>query len=848
MDPKILKKFSEMSRKIITFAQKIAQNSKSAINSEHILLSLASIPNTFAYEILSDHTINVDRIKLTLDLKGPESKLSAGISLNARKILELSLKTAVDFKNTFVNPEHILYAIVISPECSAYQIINRIGINPKTIQGLLDSIFNDIHHLKNTNIEKRIQDDFNKILEISFAPLFELKHARVGTLEPPNHRNRENYSGILEKFAINLVDLAKKNQLDPVAERDIEANRTMQILGRRTKNNPILVGDPGVGKTAIVELIAQKIASGKAPIALANKIIWQLDLSAIVAGTTFRGQFEERINAIIKEVVASKNMILFIDEFHTVVGAGNAEGSMDASNILKPALAKGRIRLIGATTENEYREYIERDPAFARRMQRVYIDEPDIEKTINILNILKKRYEEYHNVSISNEVIKFAVITSQKFITDRFFPDKAIDVIDEAASSKNISALPNPRINILHQLEKKLNSLIKQKELAIKDQNFDEAAKYRTLELATLSELNNKKISQKSLNLSKRKITENDVAKVISLWTNIPMENILAADSKDLLTISNRLKSRVYGQNEIIDQIVKIIKRAKSGINRTNKPLGSCLFLGGSGTGKTYLAQKLAEELLGDENDLIRIDMSEFMEKHNISRLIGAPPGYIGYEDRGELTEAIRTKPHSIVLFDEIEKAHPDVANILLQILDNGVLTDATGKKVNFNQTIIIVTSNVGSEKLGNISQTKLGFRDQNTQKINVHNKKSEIIEEMKTILKPELLNRFDMIGFFNPLNDDAKKQIIRLWFENLNLRLPEGKIIRIKESEIKKIANYGYKSSEGARSIIRFLTDIIENEVIDCLVSNKTNDKINININKQSISLELKNVYRQTE
>lgn len=804
-----------MSRRILTFAQKIAQDMKSSINSEHILLALATTPNTFAYEILRDQMVSVDQIRLTLSLRGSESKLSAGISAKAKKILELAVKAAIDFKQTQVNPEHFLYAIVAYPESWAYQTLVHLEVNPKKIREALEKILTDLNKIKNES---------QQILEASLLPLVgafpkapHLLKTKTGALHPP--------ASVLEIFAVNLTREAEENKLDPVVEREEETDRVMQILCRRTKNNPVLVGDPGVGKTAIVESLAQKITSQTVPEILKRKQIWRLDMALLVAGTTFRGQFEERIKAVIEEVIQSPNIILFIDEIHTLVGAGNVEGALDASNIFKPSLAKGQLRLIGATTDDEYRQYIESDPALARRMQKVYIEQPSEAQTIKILNSLKEKYGDYHHITITQEAIEAAVSLSQNYISDRFLPDKAIDLIDEACASVQLKAKPLKEDPKIEKLQRQLEIILETKEKAIQQQDFDLAAQIRSKELETIRQIFLKKHQKKAYSVGK--IIALDIAKIVSAWTNIPLENLILSGDQVYKNIDQRLKKQVFGQDEAIGVIASAIKRAKTGIANLQKPLGSFLFLGPTGVGKTYLARVLAEELFGSENALIRLDMSEFTEKHTVSRLIGAPPGYIGYENAGELTEAVRTKPHAIILLDEIEKAHPEVSNILLQILDNGFLTDASGRKANFRQTVIIATSNLGSEKLADISA--IGFRKN-------QNKIADYQQSLKEHFRPELLGRFNKILFFNPLNKETIKKIIEKWLAELNQRLPKSLKISLPATAIEKLIAHGYDPLSGARSLEKIWIDEIENALADFILADKKDQKnLTVKINPQT-------------
>jgi ATP-dependent Clp protease ATP-binding subunit ClpC len=641
----------------------------------------------------------------------------------------------------------------------------------------------------------------------------------------------------LEYFATNLTQEAINNKLDPVIGRDQEIQRLIQILARRTKNNPVLIGDPGVGKTAIVEGLAQRIKNQKVPPILKNRQIYQLDLGLVIAGTTYRGQFEDRLKKIMAEVKRNPNIILFIDEIHTIVGAGSAEGSLDAANILKPALSKGEIRIIGATTNDEYRKHIEKDQALERRLQKIVISEASIEETIAILRGLKKTYEQFHEVIIDNSAIEAAATYSQRFIADRHLPDKAIDLIDEASSAVHLKRviLPEPKLDKWY---KELQLVIAKKEAALKKQNYDQASILRAQEIKLLS---NQPAPTKQPKRAREVVGEKDIAAVVTASTGIPIGNILAEERLKLVNLNKILESQVIGQNEAVKSIASAIRRSKAGISNPNRPLGSFLFLGPTGVGKTYLTQVLAKTIYGKADALIKIDMSEFMERHNASRLVGAPPGYVGYEEGGKLTEMVRRNPFSVVLLDEIEKAHPEVFSLLLQILEDGHLTDSTGRIVSFKHTIIILTSNIGSERLTN--QASIGFKDSSKQsQTDYQALKDDILTELYDYFRPELLNRLDQIVVFNPLNQATINKIIDKELEQLLARLKaDGYRLVINKEAKNFLAQKGFDPKFGVRPLRRAITQYLEDPLADLLLTQEITRPTTINVTSGPDHLVLK-------
>jgi len=815
-DPKdIFKKFSQNARKILISSQKIAQNMDSALSSEHILLALAVTPNTLANGILKEHMISMDQIRLVISLHKLQGKDSTGISSEAKEIIEKSAKVASDFGHSQIDSEHLLLAIVSCKNSKAFEIINRIGIDPRILSDQIENFFEDLKDLEKPALPNRIQgqnpsDNLNDEFSLpNEPPIMDI---------PPSMQVKT-----LENFTTDLTSSAEEGKIDPVVGRDKEIQRVIQILCRRTKNNPVLTGEPGVGKTAIVEGLAKRIIEGRVPSQLAGRRLIMLDLALLISGTMYRGQFEERIKKVLDELIKRGNTILFIDEMHTIVGAGSAEGSLDLANILKPSLSRGKLRIIGATTQEEYRKFIEKDPALERRLQKVTVDEPTPQEAINILMGIKEKYEDHHGVKITDEAVKSAVELSERFIFDRFLPDKAIDLIDEAASAWQIKN-DSKGFSKIKNIERQLSEIKKSKEKEVQSENFEKAANLRNLEIRLKEELDVSNINQKAADKT-NKIDREDIARVLSLWTNIPTETLKTEEKEKYLNIGDALKKSIIGQDEAISKIASAIKRSKTGISDPNRPIGSFVFLGPTGVGKTELARVLAQELFGSREAIIKIDMSEFMERHTVSRLVGAPPGYVGFEDAGRLTEQIRQKPYSIVLFDEIEKAHPEIFNILLQILEDGELTDAKGKRVNFRNTILIMTSNIGLQKLN--EQALIGFSAFGRKKKNVLDEydhmKNDIIKELKDHFRPELLNRIDKIIVFRPLSKKNIEMISKLRLAQLSNRLINEKIeLSYDKSVIKLIARKGFDPKFGARPIRRAISDLIEDPLSEEILSGK--------------------------
>lgn len=702
----IFERFSETSRRVLKTSHNIAKSMDSGLESPHVLLALSVTPGSLAYDILREHMVSVDQIRLVLQLDELQSKTAKEtMSDELKKAIQIAAIKAADFNHFTIESEHLLLALVTDKNCIAYRVIERVGVNPAVIRTQIETLFDELSYIDGLVPVSGEETDPNP--EPSAAGDESIQEKIQRSLTTTKTATKQSATPALDYFTTDLTAQAKKGELDPVIGREREIHRAMQILCRRTKCNPILTGEAGVGKTAIVEGLAERIISGHVPNPLRNKRIASLDLALLIAGTTYRGQFEDRVKKVIDELIKVGNTILFIDELHTLVGAGSAEGSLDMANILKPALAKGKLQLVGATTNEEYRKHIEKDPALERRLQRISVAEPSKEQAIEILDGIRPRYESFHNATITKEAMEGAVHLSARYITDRFLPDKAIDLLDEAAAHLHLKSISDPTQKEIARLDQKRNELKRRIETLLTKEQFEQVGKLHAQELKIKDQI--AALHQNvNANPEARTITYQDIARIVSDWTGIPLLELVKEERVRLLSLESHLKSHVVGQDEAISMIGRSIRRSRTGVSDPNRPLGTFLFLGPTGVGKTELARALAEYVFGRKDALIKVDMSEFMERHNVSRLVGAPPGYVGYEESGKLTEAIRKQPYSVVLFDEIEKAHPEIFNILLQVMDEGTLTDAKGRKVNFCNTIIILTSNIGMAQL--TQQAAIGF------------------------------------------------------------------------------------------------------------------------------------------
>ncbi len=828
-----LDKFTPNAKSALSHAQDIAQDSFTNIGSEQILLGILLVKQSLANDMLSSLNISAEKVQLVLDLIQEEispSKIDqtqATLTKQAKTIIEESFITASKFKHRFVGTEHLLYAMLGHESSQACLVLKNLGVNIKKLKKQIQFLFEQSQKAP-VELDENYDQGFEQPPGVFTEPM------------PPQNAKS---SSMLAQFAIDITKMADKNGLDPVIGRSEEIERLTQILNRRTKNNPVLIGEAGVGKTAIVEGLAQKIIKEEVPDMLIGKRIFSLDLPLLIAGTKYRGEFEDRLKKVIAEVIKNKDAILFIDELHMMVGAGSAEGAMDAANILKPALARGELQIIGATTTEEYRKFIEKDSALERRLQSIMVEESTIDHSIAILKGLKSAQEEHHNVTITDEAVVSAVKFAKRYINDRQLPDSAIDLLDEAASAASIKQSFSDRTGI-KEVEKKLDKVLFAKDKAVANQDYEKAASYRDREQKLKNEI--AKIHKKNRELNKSKKSEigpDDIARVVGKWTSIPVSKLVTSQKDKYLNLEKQLSTHIISQEEAIKAIASTIKRSRTGISNPDRPLGSFMFMGPTGVGKTELAKVLAREVYESEDSLIKIDMSEFMERHNTSQLVGAPAGYIGYDDGGKLTEQVRRKPYSIILFDEIEKAHPDVYNILLQILEDGQLTDSKGKKVNFKNTIIIMTSNLGLKEFN--QHAKMGFEtDSEEEQQSYEEIKEHVLKETKNKFKPEFLNRLDKIIVFKPLDKKAISKIVDLRVKELVERLKEKNInLKVGKSAKEQIITLGFDPENGARPIRRTIQQIIEDPLAEGLLDGKFKEGDSISVRKYKNSLKLTKV-----
>ena len=792
----MMQRFTDDAQRVLSFAQEAAlELGHDYVGTEHVLIGLTKVKNGVAAKALEElNIVTEDIFEAVEEQVGRGNKKATSIYMTPRvkNVLELAVQVANRMNHNYVGTEHILLGLLSDGGGVAVGILRAMNIRT-------DDIVEAIRHI-------------------------------LGSSTNGNHSGQEGVNnngdlGELTDFATDLNESAKQGKIDPVIGRDTEIQRVIQILSRRTKNNPVLIGEPGVGKTAIAEGLAQRIVNGNVPEILRNKRIISLSISSMLAGAKYRGEFEERLKKAIDEVQQHKDMIIFIDEIHTLVGAGATEGAMDAANILKPALARGEFQVIGATTLDEYKKHIEKDAALERRFQPVQVGEPNEEDALEILRGLRDRYEAFHKAKITDEALKAAVTLSSRYITDRFLPDKAIDVVDEAASKvrmKVFSAAPDVKA-----LEDRLNAVKKEKEAAVTSQDFEKAAKLRDEEQALVKEIDDKKTVAKEESDQKLIVTEEDIAAVVAQWTGIPVAKIAEEESETLLHLEDELHKRVIGQDDAVTAVAKAVRRARAGLKDPKRPIGSFLFLGPTGVGKTELARALASSLFGDESAMIRLDMSEYMEKHTVSRLVGAPPGYVGYEEGGQLTDAVRRKPYSVILLDEVEKAHADFFNILLQVLDDGRLTDSQGRTVDFRNTVIIMTSNLGAKALHKNS-TELGFLAPKKAESHTNDSKTKdfkeakksVLDAVKRHFRPEFLNRIDEMIVFHPLTEEDLTKIVTILMSDVTKRLEECDLhLEITPEAMKLLVREGSDFTMGARPLKRAIQRLIEDPVSDLIL-----------------------------
>ena len=782
------------------------------IGTEHLLIGLSKIYSGVAGQVLDMNGVKEeDMLKIMNELVTPPEDLEvSGKPMESPRlqfILEEAAGEAQHLKAKEVGTEHLLLAVLNDADCVASRILQTLNVN-------MQKLYQDIMLAVGADINEYMSD-----------------------LQGEGRKK-----GVLEQFGTDLTEQAAEGKLDPVIGREQEIGRLMQILSRRTKNNPCLVGEPGVGKTAVIEGLAQRISGGLVPEGMKEKKIYTMDLASMIAGSKYRGEFEERMKKLIQEVKAAGNVILFLDEVHTIIGAGGAEGAMDASNILKPSLARGEIQLIGATTIGEYRKYIEKDAALERRFQPVTVEEPTKQQCLEILEGLKSRYEKHHHVTVEQEALESAVALSVRYVNDRFLPDKAIDVLDEACSKVSLRGFKVP--DSIEELEQMIDNLKVQKEEAIREGNMTEASTLHKEQIAA-----EKKLDQARNRFQKRNkdrqvtVTEEDIAAVVSEWTKIPVQKLAESESERLRKLEKTLHKRVIGQDEAVTAVAKAVRRGRVGLKDPNRPIGSFLFLGPTGVGKTELSKALAEALFGDENAMIRVDMSEYMEKHSVSKMIGSPPGYVGHDDGGQLSEQVRRHPYSVILFDEIEKAHPDVFNILLQVLDDGHITDSQGRKVDFRNTVIIMTSNAGAQAI--IDPKRLGFVTKEDTGADYKRMKSNVMNEIKLVFRPEFLNRIDEIIVFHSLGSDEMKKITGLMCKEITKRAKEqlNITLTIRDSVKKHIVETGTDQKYGARPLRRAIQNQLEDALADAILSGeiKSGDHVEAGLHKKEIKFFVK-------
>lgn len=817
----MFERFTERARKVVVKAQDEARFLKqNYIGTEHILLGLINEKEGMAARVFYELNISFDDIRSAIrevvNEGTSESYEHIPFTPRAKKVLELSLREALQMGHNYIGTEHILLGLLKEGEGVAARVLNSMGITLDIVKDKVKELLSKQSYYSEP--EKTISE-----------------------------RNQKKVLKMLAQYGRDLTLLAQEGKLDPLIGRKKEIDRMIQILSRRTKNNPILIGESGVGKTAIVEGLAQFICSKKVPSNLSGKRIFTLDLGSLVAGSRYRGDFEERLKKVLAEIKDDGNIILFIDEVHTLVGAGAAEGAIDAASILKPMLSRGEIQTIGATTINEYRKYVEKDKALERRFQPIYINEPTVYETIEILKGLKDRYETFHGLDITEDAIVSAAKLSHRYISDRFLPDKAIDLIDEAASRSRVRTLTAPPD--LKELEINIDKIAGEKKKAIEAQDFEKAAQLRDKEKQLIKEKREiEEINIRTKKVDREVVGENEITEVLSSWTGIPVYKLTSSESSKLLGMEDDLHKRVIGQDEAIKTVSKAIRRSRSGLKDPKRPIGSFMFLGPSGVGKTELARTIAEFLFEKEEALIQIDMSEYMEKHSVSKLVGSPPGYVGYDEGGQLTEMVRRKPYSVILLDEIEKAHPDVFNILLQIFEDGHLTDSQGKRVDFKNTVLIMTSNLGAREIQ--KNNPMGFKKINTEDLSYDEIKEKVMSGLKQAFRPEFLNRIDEVIVFHKLQKQQIYNIMDLMMSRVQQQLElQGIIIELKKSAKDLLLEKGYDSTMGARPMRRCIQNLIEDPISEKLISGeiKSGQRIEVSAKDKKIYFDIKKFNRSS-
>lgn len=787
-------RFTDRARKVLILAQQeAARYGHGYIGTEHLLLGLLREGEGVAAKALTSLNLDIASVRVQVESilgQGQDQSTDIGYTPRAKKIIELAMEEALRLGHNYVGTEHILLGLIREGEGIAAQVLTGMGV--------------DVNLMR------------QRVIELLGG--YSMSGQTPQPKAPGGQQPAGTVTPLLDEFGRDLNKMSQEGKIDPVIGRTAEIERVIQILLRRTKNNPVLIGEPGVGKTAIAEGLAKRIIEGQVPEILRNKRVISLNMASIVAGTKYRGEFEERLKKIIDEIQEAGNVVLFIDELHTLIGAGAAEGAIDAANILKPALARGELQVIGATTLNEYKKHIEKDAALERRFQPITVGEPSVEDAVSILRGIRDKYEAFHRAQITDEAIEAAVKLSHRYISDRFLPDKAIDLMDEAASRVRLQAFSVPPD--VKEIEQRLEQARTEKEAAISSQEFERAAKLRDMELSIREELETKQKAWKHRGSERIVVTSEDIAHVVSTWTQIPVKKLAEEESERLLKLEDILHDRVIGQHQAVQAVARAVRRARAGLKDPGRPIGSFLFLGPTGVGKTELSRALAEALFGDETAMIRLDMSEYMEKHTVSRLVGAPPGYVGYEEGGQLTDAVRRKPFSVILLDEIEKAHYDVYNMLLQVLEDGRLTDSQGRTVDFKNTVIIMTSNVGSQHLKK-DAAALGFLSDERAKANEGEAaRNRVLEEVKRVFRPEFLNRIDEIIVFSSLTDEDLKKIVDIMLQEVTKRLTDASLnMELTDAAKNELLKEGRDHAFGARPLRRAIQKMVEDEVAEMII-----------------------------